>query len=258
MLDDALVDRFAGNFFGYGRLDAPYWFVGMEEAGGATLDEVSERLNAWDQLGAHTVVDAADFHDRVRDSRGPLGRIFRADGRIQPSWGPLIRFLLRMQGSSTSRSCVRAAQAREWGRQNSETCLVELLPLPSQSADDWHYNNWSESPWLATREAYEARFLLNRITQLRGLIGQHHPQVVLFYGTRYLPHWSEIAGIDFENVGSREICRTRRGRELRAYIAMRDSSAYVCTYHPSRVNSAEYFEGIADLVVELRSSRSSC
>jgi len=32
MLNDTLLREYIGVFYGYGRWDAPFWFIGMEEA----------------------------------------------------------------------------------------------------------------------------------------------------------------------------------------------------------------------------------
>jgi hypothetical protein len=37
-------------FHGYGNLGAKYWFIGLEEGGGTSLDEVRLRLKTWDEL----------------------------------------------------------------------------------------------------------------------------------------------------------------------------------------------------------------
>lgn len=33
MLDSEVLDQFCQQFFGYGELTAPIWFIGMEEGG---------------------------------------------------------------------------------------------------------------------------------------------------------------------------------------------------------------------------------
>jgi hypothetical protein len=38
VLDDTLLARYAETFCGYGRYDAPYWFVGLEEGSDGTVE----------------------------------------------------------------------------------------------------------------------------------------------------------------------------------------------------------------------------
>jgi hypothetical protein len=50
-LDESLLQEFMSNFYGYGNYAAPYWFIGMEEGGGDTIEEITRRLTVWDQRG---------------------------------------------------------------------------------------------------------------------------------------------------------------------------------------------------------------
>jgi hypothetical protein len=45
--NDQLIEDFGANFFGYGRTDAPVWFIGMGEGGGGSIDEINRRFIAW-------------------------------------------------------------------------------------------------------------------------------------------------------------------------------------------------------------------
>lgn len=46
-----MVEAYCKQFFGYGRWDAPVWFVGLEEAGTGMPEELQTRLEAWGQRG---------------------------------------------------------------------------------------------------------------------------------------------------------------------------------------------------------------
>lgn len=51
MLDDIILQAFIHTFYGYGTYSAPYWFIGMEEGGGNSPDEISSRLSTWHANG---------------------------------------------------------------------------------------------------------------------------------------------------------------------------------------------------------------
>lgn len=53
------------NFFGYGNLDAPLWYVGMEEGGDATVESLKHRVAAWRRLGSTPTVDMKRFHELI-------------------------------------------------------------------------------------------------------------------------------------------------------------------------------------------------
>jgi hypothetical protein len=50
MIDTGRLNDFMHRFYGYGSWDAPLWFVGMEEGGGSTIDEIELRLKSLGRL----------------------------------------------------------------------------------------------------------------------------------------------------------------------------------------------------------------
>ena len=40
-----MIEAYCKQFFGYGRWDTPVWFVGLEEAGAGTQEELQARLS---------------------------------------------------------------------------------------------------------------------------------------------------------------------------------------------------------------------
>ena len=61
MLDDALVTSFMSGFYGYGSYSANYWFVGMEEGGAGSAEEIVTHLEHWDRRGREELEDLRDF-----------------------------------------------------------------------------------------------------------------------------------------------------------------------------------------------------
>lgn len=51
VLDDALLEEWMAGFYGYGRFEAPYWFIGPGEGGCKSSDDVAIRLTAWRARG---------------------------------------------------------------------------------------------------------------------------------------------------------------------------------------------------------------
>jgi hypothetical protein len=54
--------QMAEHFFGYGRWDVPYWFVGSEAGIAKSGDGLSLRYESWKQLGCAPVVDCEKHH----------------------------------------------------------------------------------------------------------------------------------------------------------------------------------------------------
>jgi hypothetical protein len=80
-----MIEAYCKQFFGYGRWDAPVWFVGLEEAGAGTPEELQVRLAAWDQCGRreHCLAKTQQFTGQI----AAYGEVLRAGGeRLENTW----------------------------------------------------------------------------------------------------------------------------------------------------------------------------
>jgi hypothetical protein len=134
------LSEFIENFYGYGNYDGDYWFIGKEEGGGNTLNEIQERLSLWERRGKRELEDIADYHIALGDKR-----YFTHPFAIQSTWNKLIRMVLAVQQEPQTTDMVRTYQREKLGRLDGDTCLLELLPLPSRSTGEWIYGNSSTS-----------------------------------------------------------------------------------------------------------------
>jgi hypothetical protein len=78
---------------------------------------------------------------------------------------------------------------------HGDTCLLELLPLPSPSTRRWIYNSHSDLGVLKDRATYRSELIPRRVHALRSLISTHQPRYVIFVGLTYAEHWNSVAGI---------------------------------------------------------------
>lgn len=178
--DDALLEDFANQHYGFGNFQGGFWFVGMEEGGGESFEDIERRLQTWRKRGRLELDDVAEYHMEMG-----ITYLFRERPRIQTTWGGLIRILLAARGETPTTDTIREYQRDRLGRATGETCLLELLPLPSPSTKHWLYGAHSKLPYLADRQAYRRALLTKRMAHLQGRIRQHQPKVVLFYGYVY-------------------------------------------------------------------------
>jgi len=75
--------------FGYGRWEAPYWFIGPEQAQAREEnDDLKYRLRAWLQLGAGELCDCRDFPSLIGEESWHRGK-----PRLQPTWRPWMLLL---------------------------------------------------------------------------------------------------------------------------------------------------------------------
>lgn len=120
----------ARGFYGYGRWDAPYWFIGPEPgmgpnqpAGNAPL------LNAWLKSGKCDLCDCYEFQASIPDLTWHTGQ-----PPLQATWSKLILLLMTYLGQPADNDSLRAYQRDRFGRSVSgETCVIELFGLAAKS-----------------------------------------------------------------------------------------------------------------------------
>ncbi len=241
-LNDELVEEFVHGLFGYGNLDARLWFVGMEEGGGDLFNGVAAHLEMWAKLGKGTTLDIRESGQHP--DRREHAKWFIEHPNIQKTWSPLIRLLLAYRGEEPTMEAVRTYQRDELARADGNECLLELLPLPSPSTNDWHYPGWSSLSWLRSRQAYRNYLLPRRVQRLRSLVNEHQPEAVIFYSKSYIDFCCAVAGCeadDFREVG----LPRKEGETLTSYICDIGPTTFAVTYHPTYFPATNlYFESV--------------
>jgi hypothetical protein len=172
--------------YGYGRWDAPYWFIGPEPGqhgcNGTEKRRVDlgKRCEAWIQLGRGELIDCKEHHLGFGETKWhrevppPL---------IQPTWKQLIRLLLAYcHGKKPHLDDIRSYQQKCWGTENGETCVIELSSLAAPGMD-------APGPHGLFRE--------QRIEEIRKKIRRHKPRFVVMYGVRQKRFWEAIASAPF-------------------------------------------------------------
>jgi hypothetical protein len=235
MLNSSALNAYIDSFFGYGRWNAPVWFIGIEEAGGRTEREIEERLNVWTSRRRNELEDAPTFYPAM-GNRAWHGK----NPTLQATWKQLIRMLLLARGECDDDKTILNYQTEQLGSSRGDTCLAELLPLPSPDTSTWNYSRWFDLHRLSSRQSYQADILGPRADALKMRCASYRPQIVIFYGleisdgTKLLPYWSRIAGGWFEQA-------IERKKILLHY--RNEQTAFFVTRHPA-IESASYFREI--------------
>jgi len=241
MLDRVLLEKRLENFWGLGRFEADYWFVGMEEGGGNSEAEVAKRLNVWSDLGCTPLVDNYQYHLGVEGH--DFDRFFEGNIRQQATWAKLIRTMLVINNPNNDYlpQDIKDFQSKKWGRSDSENCVVEIFPLPSPSSVQWRYDEWTDIPILRSRESYKSALRGPRIQSLKQKIQKYKPKLVLMYGMNpeYLDIWSDVAGIRFN-----QTTRTMIYRDKFIYSVIKEDTLFVITFQPNAVWANAYWEGV--------------
>jgi hypothetical protein len=124
-MDGDARSRAARHWFGYGRWDAPYWFVGMEPGG---KDEHAS-YESWLRLGGGELLDCKAHHLDSGFTKWHGGR----RPPTQSTWRRLMQALLAYKGEPTDMDAVSVYQRDRWGMREGETALIELMTLHAQS-----------------------------------------------------------------------------------------------------------------------------
>jgi hypothetical protein len=167
--------RAAQDWFGYGRWDAPYWFVGMEPGG----DDHPELYTTWEASGGDRLIDAAE-HEEQWNLRVPTHlqmRHFASKPVIQKgTWQPLIHIVLGFTGEDAD---AHAYQRDRLGRAGGDMALIELSSVAAKS--------------LAVPGDRD-RFMSERIDFIRRQLDKNPIEIAVFYGTTYRDKYEQIAG----------------------------------------------------------------
>jgi hypothetical protein len=213
-----MIEAYSKQFFGYGRWDAPVWFIGLEEAGAGTPAELQARLTAWDQRGRRELEDAPAFYPACGHHQwhGP-------GATLQRTWRQLIRILLLARGEPVGEAALLEYQQHSLGASTNNLCLTELSPLPARNQVHWPYAAHANMPaWLNTREQFMQTIGIGRIATLRERISMHRPCVVVFYFWRFRHYAEAIAGGEFNRIIPEKLLGLER-----------NGTAYFITGHPA-------------------------
>jgi hypothetical protein len=170
--------RLGLEWLGYGSLDAPFWFIGLEPGGN------------YDPLFARFWIDslrAAPVFDPRRDARVCPNKWFiEGKAASQSTWNALIETVLGFTGSTDG---VLDYQLNHFGRlpPEGEMAILELSAFAA--------------PGTKSYSPHRFTFVQERVEAIRQAIRFHHPQFVVCYGTTQRQYFSEIVcGFDQDGI----------------------------------------------------------
>jgi uncharacterized protein with HEPN domain len=191
--EDALK-HWIDNFYGYGSWQARFWFIGPEEGGGDTPEEVADKINYFWNVhtsGNHTALcDIRELYQHTSFTvTGPRADLFtnlydyRFDiNAVQHGeWKNLIAFghgyqnkplpdLLEYQKKSFALTT------------HKKEALLRLYPLPAHN-HAWYYS-WLDLPqlsFLKSRALYKEHLYESRMETILTNVKVYAPEVVVMY-----------------------------------------------------------------------------
>lgn len=250
------IERAAVNWYGYGRWDAPFWFIGPEPGKGKREGEnLLDRCNAWESLGAGDLIDCfehhkafglTDWHDGTTRMARPVGdEKFRPP--LQSTWRGLIQLLLAFKGDRNDNDMVGSYQRSRWGTTGpaGETCVIEVSALADNRLSG---NKHLKQTFQHLRQS--------RLQLIRARIVEHHPRFVILYGggKAFLPFWQYLACGSF----SKECFTIETIAGLDAGFFCDGKSVFVRAKHPASRHAksppSSYWTGVAEEIKSLKDS----
>lgn len=169
-------DMAASKWFGYGRWDAPFWFVGMEPGG---VDDHAT-YETWMQFGGQELIDCPKHHLASHCLTWHSGE----RPPTQATWRRLIQLLLSYKQQEASLNAVRLYQRDKWGTLSGETASLNLSAL--------HAKNLNTD---VDRFAYQEE----RLSILKMRLEENKPIFIVFYGKTYAAKYEQIIGRKFND-----------------------------------------------------------
>lgn len=176
----------AENCYGYGRWDAPYWFIGLEE-GQAPWEgnKFDKRAGVFRDLQTDGLCDCCEFHSGIGEHR-----FHEVNPKLQSTWKYLMLLITAFQQAPTDdEDYLKGYQRERWGRKNvqiGETCVIELSGLPAN-------NSKIVRPEEMRRELERIRPI--RINNIQHMLQLNTPKFVVMYGTTKKEDFRKIAGL---------------------------------------------------------------
>jgi hypothetical protein len=199
------------SFTGYGRPNAPVWFLGLEEGLG-DMNSAEAVANLKVRAGFENVMDLRNAHHlRLRENGSPI------DWDNRPPKTQVWLYMAKIMRAFNNKEdcCSNLDAAKEYvqtrlGRSNPEigqTFLTELSPIPAAHGKD--------KQWIQLFENMDPKFdekITTRKNALKLLIKQNPQSLLICYGSRK-QEFSELLGVEWDIV-TPKILKARDHRHL--------------------------------------------
>jgi hypothetical protein len=172
-------------FVGYGNIEAPVVFIGVEE--GLARPEALRQDLLW-RSSFKRIMDVKRAHEGLAD--GPS--LFSEKARSQPTWRVMADLMLRYDGHRFSDPKKRRDERARYrkialGHGSGDALLLELLPYPCKKRGEWLYGDR-----FPTKEDYVAAILPKRLALLSDVLATHPRTAIICYGRSEWPTFKRL------------------------------------------------------------------
>ena len=173
------------NFIGYGNIEAPLVFVGVEE--GLAKPEALQQDLLW-RSTFKRVMDAEEAHEGLAD--GPS--LFSKKPRRQPTWRVMADVMLHFNGETFKSKAERSKARREYrplalGRSIANSLFIELLPYPNKKSTAWPY-----ADRFPTKQDYIDALLPKRLALISEALAEYPREAIICYGQGDWPEFKRL------------------------------------------------------------------
>jgi hypothetical protein len=129
-----LQDQMARHCYGYGRWDAPFWFIGPEQGMSNDKRELEFRCQAWCDRNQPELDDCVEYHRHLNTfpAATPRKDWHKQKPPTQRTWARLIQFLIGYGVADDHLSYQKA----KLGTKTGDTCILELSGLAAPSLSE--------------------------------------------------------------------------------------------------------------------------
>lgn len=195
LIEEKKLKHWIDHFYGYGSWQAKIWFIGFEESGGNTPEEVAEKLNYFYQTHSSSkeavLSNLRELYKNVSARLdGPRADLFTnlSDYRFGSKaiqhgvWKNLIAFVHGYRDKKLPD--LLTYQKKSFATPSAQEAWLQLYPLPSPHNHAWYYSwlDMPKVPYLKSRAQYQEHLYPSRIQCILQKIITHKPEVVLLYG----------------------------------------------------------------------------
>jgi hypothetical protein len=188
------------NFIGYGRLDAHFVFIGMEE--GADKDNEKLTKELFKRSHWNRVIDLPEY----------------SKTSVQKTWRPICEILLALESicpppenaESFDRGNYNALklayQNNTLGRSNGAVLMTELMPYPKNKHAAWpqvYKDDFPDRKGYPEQQNYEEAMVPKRMKLIGEVIRSHPRKLIVCYGKHHWDRYAQMLGINSINRNER-------------------------------------------------------
>jgi hypothetical protein len=206
---------------GYGRPSAPVWFIGMEEGlGGMNSEDTSMNLRS--RCSFAETMDLRQAHLLLRQKGIPID--VETNLPSTSVWRFMAKIMLARSGDKNwkDREETKNYVRFRLGRQNEETFLTELSPIPSRKTGDKQrmISFGARVPDLAGK-------LDRRRAKLTELLRMSNPRLVVCYGLRRVDDFEQLMRTKLSSRATKIYASDDNGRLLLPFFGCGQMSLIV-------------------------------